>query len=93
MKNKSYIGITFIILIFGIFAVPKIIDRISNDKVLDGSRLNTVKRGVKTTERGSELIRFGKVPDFKFINQDFVVNGIKGFREANEYCMCNIAMV
>lgn len=70
MKNKSYIGVTFIILIFGIFAVPKIIDRISNDKVLDGNRLNTVKRGVKTTEVDSELTKFGKVPNFKFINQD-----------------------
>ena len=27
MKNKSYIGISFIILIFGIWAVPKIVDR------------------------------------------------------------------
>jgi protein SCO1 len=27
MKNKSYIGISFIILIFGIYAVPKIIKR------------------------------------------------------------------
>ncbi len=26
MKNKSYIGITFIILIFGIWAIPKIVD-------------------------------------------------------------------
>ena len=34
-KNKSYIGITFIILIFGIFAMPKIIDRISNDTIKD----------------------------------------------------------
>lgn len=72
MKNKSYIGITFIILIFGIFAVPKIIDRISNDKVLDGSRLNTIKRGVKTTEGDSELTKFGEVPGFKFINQDSI---------------------
>jgi len=27
MKNKSYIGISFIVLIFGIWAVPKIVDR------------------------------------------------------------------
>lgn len=27
MKNKSYIGVAFIILIFGIYAIPKIIDR------------------------------------------------------------------
>jgi protein SCO1 len=37
MKNKSYIGISFIILIFGIYAVPKIIDRLSgNDLVVIG---------------------------------------------------------
>ena len=72
MKNKSYIGITFIILIFGIFAVPKIIDRVTNDKVLDGNRLNTVKRGVKTTDGDSELTKFGKVPGFNFINQDSI---------------------
>ena len=30
-KNKSYIGISFIILVFGIWAVPKIINRFQND--------------------------------------------------------------
>ena len=29
-KNKAYIGISFIILIFGIYAVPKIVERIKN---------------------------------------------------------------
>lgn len=72
MKNKSYIGITFVILIFGIFAVPKIVDRISNDSVLDGNRLNKVKRVVKITEGDSELTKFGKVPKFNFVNQDSV---------------------
>ena len=38
MKNKSYIGISFIILIFGIYAVPKIIDKLNgNDLVLIGA--------------------------------------------------------
>lgn len=38
MKNKSYIGIAFIVLIFGIYAVPKIIDRLKggNDLMLIG---------------------------------------------------------
>lgn len=37
MKNKSYIGISFIILIFGIYAIPKIIDRLKgNDLELIG---------------------------------------------------------
>jgi len=38
MKNKSYIGISFIILIFGIYAVPKIIDKLNgNDLVVIGA--------------------------------------------------------
>ena len=48
MKNKSYIGITFIILIFGIWAIPKILNKISNQP----------------------LVKFEKVPDFKFTDQD-----------------------
>jgi hypothetical protein len=41
-KNKSYIGISFIILIFGIYAIPKIVERIKNDKVVQGDRLDSV---------------------------------------------------
>lgn len=29
MKNKSYIGITFILLVFGIYAIPKIVNNLS----------------------------------------------------------------
>jgi len=48
MKNKSYIGITFILLIFGIWAIPKILNKISNQS----------------------LVKFEKVPDFEFIDQN-----------------------
>jgi protein SCO1/2 len=34
MKNKSYIGISFIILIFGIWAVPKIEKKLTNNKIV-----------------------------------------------------------
>ena len=34
MKKNSYIGITFIILVFGIWAIPKIIDSISKKDLL-----------------------------------------------------------
>lgn len=68
--NKSYIGITFIILVFGIFAIPKIIDRISNDTITDANRLNKVKKGVQTTDVDSGLVKFNKVPEFNFRNQD-----------------------
>lgn len=49
MKKKySYVGIAFIILLFGIYAIPKIVGRFED----------------------SGLMKFGKVPDFEFINQE-----------------------
>ncbi|KOY52025.1 SCO family protein [Polaribacter dokdonensis] len=49
MKKKySYVGIAFIILLFGIYAIPKIVNRFED----------------------SDLMKFGKVPDFEFINQE-----------------------
>lgn len=66
-KNKSYIGISFIILIFGIYAIPKIVDRIKNDKVVQGDRLDSVNPA--TTEEG-QLLKIGPAPKFELINQD-----------------------
>ena len=66
-KNKSYIGISFIILIFGIYAITKIVERIKNDKVVQGDRLDSVNP--TTTEEG-ELIKIGPAPKFELINQD-----------------------
>jgi protein SCO1/2 len=49
MKKKySYIGIAFIILLFGIYTVPKVVDRFED----------------------SDLVKFDKVPDFEFIDQE-----------------------
>ena len=42
MKNKSYIGLSFIILIFGIIFIPKIINRIKNGTVVQGDRIDAV---------------------------------------------------
>ena len=47
MKNKSYIGISFILLVVGMWAIPKIVANISKPS----------------------LVKFEKVPDFKFIDQ------------------------
>ena len=47
LKNKSYIGISFIILIFGIYAIPKIIDRMQNNEVVKGDRLDKVSNASK----------------------------------------------
>lgn len=72
MKNKSYIGISLIILIFGIIFIPKILDRISNGSVVDADRLNINKKTAETPEL-VYITQYGerkKVPDFKFVNQD-----------------------
>lgn len=67
-KNKSYIGISFIILIFGIYAVPKIVDRIKNGEVVKADRLDSV--GVKTSKSDAKLVTIGPAPKFALTNQD-----------------------
>jgi len=70
--NYSYIGISFIILIFGIIFVPRIVDRISNDDITKKNRLS------KTDEEGelSDLAFImideepKQVPNFEFTNQN-----------------------
>lgn len=65
MKNKSYIWISLIILIFGILVIPKIIERIKNNDVVKGDRLNTV-----SSHKESNLIKIGPAPKFLLTNQD-----------------------
>lgn len=66
-KNKSYIGISFIVLIFGIYAVPKIIDRIQNNEVVNGSSLDKV---AAQTSEDKDLVKIGQAPKFELTNQD-----------------------
>ena len=68
-KNKSYIGISFIILLFGIYAVPKIVERIKNGKVVQNDRLDNSSPEV--TEEG-KLLKIGAAPKFELTNQDNV---------------------
>ena len=72
MKKYSYIGLTAIILIFGIWAVPKIIDRLSNQDVVQNDRLSTEQSVSQTEEEtdNSGMITINKIPEFSFINQD-----------------------
>ena len=39
MKNKSFIGISFIVLVFGIWTIPKIISRYTDNNIVDKNRL------------------------------------------------------
>ena len=72
MNNKSYIGISLVILVFGIIFIPKIIDKISNDEVVQNDRLN-IGKGLTKSEELSYIELYGenkKVPDFQFVNQN-----------------------
>ena len=40
MKKYSYVGVSFIVLIFGIIFVPKIVDRIKDTKIVSNSRMS-----------------------------------------------------
>ena len=71
--NYSFVGIAFILLVFGIIFVPKIIDRIANnDTVRNDSRSQQVSANANEI---SDLVFLEingapkKVPAFRFINQ------------------------
>jgi len=67
MKKYSYIGVAFIILIFGIYAVPKIVNRFKNNDVIKND--NKVEKIIKH-DSISKLVTINKVPSFEFTNQD-----------------------
>ncbi len=67
MKNKAYIGTAFIILVFGIYAIPKIIDRVKNGDIVKGDRLNQNGSSINSK---SDLLTIGKAPQFSLENQD-----------------------
>jgi protein SCO1 len=66
-KNKSYIWISFVILVFGIYAIPKIIDRFQNNEIVKGNRLDNVSNSNSNRE---SLEKIGPVPKFELVNQD-----------------------
>ncbi|SDS16181.1 SCO family protein [Gramella sp. MAR_2010_147] len=75
MKNYSYIGISLVILVFGIIFIPRIIDRINDDEVVSSDRLNQ-QREKKAKDPGEALSyieingKKKKAPEFEFINQE-----------------------
>ncbi|NQX85670.1 MAG: SCO family protein [Flavobacteriaceae bacterium] len=74
-KTKySYVGVTFIILLFGIIFVPRIVDRVSNNDVI---REESRSKHVSTQDRDNVALSYlvingekKKVADFSFTNQD-----------------------
>lgn len=75
MRKNTYIGIAFVVLVFGIIFIPKIFRRLSNDDVTRGGRMHAVG-GVIENNNDGDLIYVSsnnkdrKVPPFSFVNQD-----------------------
>lgn len=76
-SNYSYVGIAFIILVFGIIFIPKIIDRVNDgDIIRDDSRSKGVSTITARNSQKSDLSYLEingepkKVPAFSFTNQD-----------------------
>jgi protein SCO1 len=67
MKNKSYIGISLVVLIFGIIFIPKIIHRIKSGTVVQGDRIDAISNH-KNADVG--LIIVGLAPKFALIDQN-----------------------
>ncbi|MBT8244994.1 MAG: SCO family protein [Winogradskyella sp.] len=78
--NYSYVGIAFIILVFGIIFIPRIIDRLSNSDVTrDESRSKIVTtQKIETINKNQSDLEYipdgqggnRKVPAFSFTNQN-----------------------
>ena len=66
MKKYSYIGVSFIVLIFGIIFFPRIMDRIENQSINDSKRLSISDELSFIKLNGEKR----KVADFLFLNQD-----------------------
>ena len=65
-KRAYYISITIILIIFGVFFIPKIISRLENDTTVDEDRHN-LKHEAYYEDR--EMATIGVVPQFEFVNQ------------------------
>lgn len=72
MKKNSYIGISFVILVFGIIFVPKIVDRLKNGTVVDNDRMSNTKNNFESNSDFDigRMMKMEKVPAFQFVNQN-----------------------
>ncbi|TYB78391.1 SCO family protein [Bizionia myxarmorum] len=76
-SNYSYIGIAFVILVFGIWFVPRIVDRFTQgDTVRNDNRSEQITKSDYSKKEKSDLMFINingvpkKVPPFSFTNQD-----------------------
>lgn len=70
MKNKyTYVWVSLVVLVFGILFVPKIVDRVKTDTIVENDRMNVKDN---SQELAYVLLNGKKrrVPNFQFTNQD-----------------------
>lgn len=74
MKNYSYIGISLVILVFGIIFIPEIIDRVNDKETITTDRLNEATHIKSNNSEPLSYILINdskkKVPPFSFVNQE-----------------------
>jgi protein SCO1/2 len=68
-NNIKYIGLFIIIILFGVFSLPKIYERVVNSDITDSNRLNTNERLAYLTISDKKR----KAPDFLLTNQDSIL--------------------
>ena len=68
-NNIKYIGLFIIIILFGVFSLPKIYERVVNSDITDSNRLNTNERLAYLTISNEKR----KAPDFLLTNQDSIL--------------------
>lgn len=71
MKKYSYVGVSFIILVFGIIFIPKIVNRIKGTEIVKNSRMSADNK--INNEKLAFLNINGsnkKIPEFALTNQD-----------------------
>lgn len=72
MKKYSYIGVTLVILIFGILVIPEIVDRFQTQEVVTSNRSDTREERAAAAKTLSYVMvndQKKKVPEFSFVDQ------------------------
>lgn len=66
-SKYSYIGLGAVIVVFAIIFLPRIVNRITNEEIVDGDRHNLER---KSLEKELATIANKTVPKFEFVNQN-----------------------
>jgi len=77
-NNYTYVWVSFVILVFGIIFVPKIVDRVKEGNVVDSDRMN-VKSGDEPLAYITLNGQKRRVPSFDFLNQDSLLISDKDY--------------